>query len=81
MTDDRAYDWYVTANSAICVAGACYIYAGKLPDLDGEAVWFIRRGERVIASGIAADLGTAQANAEQTLKDWTGLEMPVFQGI
>lgn len=69
----REYPWNEGPRSARCRvqrAGTTYsLYVGDLPDMRG-AVWFLRTGRRVVASGIAGDMGEALANVEQALENW-----------
>lgn len=85
MIDDSPYPWDMTNDrSTTCTAkiGAreFHLYAGELPDLDGEAAWFVRLNGRVIAAGIAEELGAAQANAEQAAENWADRDLRVFEG-
>lgn len=87
MTDveDSIYPWDMTHDhSTACTARIgvreFHLYAGELPDLDEEAAWFVRLSGRVIAAGIADNLGAAQANAEQAAENWADRDLRVFKG-
>ncbi|MGO7727950.1 hypothetical protein [Rhizobium leguminosarum] len=75
------YPWNEKARSAQCQvrrANATYsLYAGHLPDMRGAA-WFIRKGRRVIASGIAGDMGKALAQVEHAFENWTSKDWRVY---
>ncbi|MGV1758898.1 hypothetical protein ACQZ6F_18995 [Rhizobium sp. A22-96] len=67
------YPWNEKARSAQCRirrAGTAYrLYVGDLPDMRGAA-WFFRKGRRVIASGVAGDMGKALAQVEHAFENW-----------
>lgn len=77
----KDYPWNENDRSARCRvrrAGVTYcLYAGDLPDIC-RAVWFIRQGKRVIASGIADNMGKALAQVEHALEKWTSRDWRVY---
>ncbi|NVP54743.1 MULTISPECIES: hypothetical protein [Rhizobiaceae] len=70
----REYPWNESDKSAKCRvrrAGASYyLYVGDLPDIR-SAAWFLRKGKRVIASGITSEMPTALAQVEHAFENWT----------
>ncbi|WP_332302534.1 hypothetical protein [Rhizobium sp. GR12] len=79
MHNDDKFPWNMTHElSTTCEIGDYALYAGELPDMDGEAAWFVRQRGRVVANGIADDLGAAQAQAEQATENWTERDLRVY---
>lgn len=70
----KEYRWNENDQSATCrvrAHGATYnLYVGELPDLRRDAAWFLRKGRRTIASGIAGDMGKALAQVEDAFEKW-----------
>lgn len=67
------FAWHEKNKSAACkihLGRSQYsLYVGELPDVRATA-WYIRRGKRLIASGVANRMGEALAQVENAFENW-----------
>lgn len=77
----KEYPWNESEKSAKCrvrrADESYYLYVGDLPDIRNTA-WFLRKGRRIIASGITPEMPTALAQVEHAFENWTSKGLRVY---